>query len=150
MNYLHELGMCDAATRDKDWIAYGGWLLSGKEPMAEYERVVELIADFVANRTKGELLNAALQRGLLIAPITTMNEVLESPQLRSRDYWQILEHPELGRSFPYPGPFAKFGAAPITYRRRPPLVGEHNRELYSSELGLSDDKFADLTRRGII
>lgn len=150
MNYLHELGICDAATRDKDWIAYGGLLLSGKEPMAEYERVVKLIADFVANRTKAELLDAALRRGLLIAPITTMNEVLESPQLRSRQYWQVLEHPELGRSFPYPGPFARFSAAPIAYRRRPPLVGEHNRELYGIELGLSEDKCADLGHRGII
>jgi crotonobetainyl-CoA:carnitine CoA-transferase CaiB-like acyl-CoA transferase len=150
MNYLHELGICDAATRDKDWIAYGGLLLSGKEPMNEYERVVGLIAEFVANRTKADLLRAALDRGLLIAPIATMNEVLESPQLQSRQYWQVLQHPELGRSFPYPGPFARFSAAPIAYRRRPPLVGEHNRELYVNELGLSEDKFADLTRRGII
>ncbi|MBV8360745.1 MAG: CoA transferase, partial [Deltaproteobacteria bacterium] len=150
MNYLHELGICDAATRDKDWIAFGGLLLSGEEPMAEYERVVGLIAEFAANRTKAELLSAALKRGLLIAPITTMNEVLESPQLQSRQYWQVLEHPELGRSFSYPGPFARFSAAPITYRRRPPLVGEHNREIYVDELGLSENKFADLARRGII
>ncbi|MBV8054424.1 MAG: CoA transferase [Deltaproteobacteria bacterium] len=150
MNYLHELGICDAATRDKDWIAFGGLLLSGEELMAEYERVVGLIAEFAANRTKAELLSAALERGLLIAPITTMNEVLESPQLQSRQYWQVLEHPELGRSFPYPGPFARFSAAPITYRRRPPLVGEHNREIYLNELGLSEDMFTDLARRGII
>ena len=150
MNYLHELGICDAATRDKDWIAYGGLLLSGKEPMAEYERVVGLIAEFAANRTKAELLSAALERGLLIAPIATINDVLESPQLQSRQYWQVLEHPELGRSFPYPGPFARFSAAPIAYRRRPPLVGEHNRELYINELGLSENKLADLACRGII
>ncbi len=150
MNYLHELGICDAATRDKDWIAFGGLLLSGKEPMTEYERVVGLIAEFVANRTKAELLKVALERGLLIAPIATMNEVLESPQLQSRQYWQVLEHPELGRSFPYPGPFAKFSAAPIAYRRRPPLVGEHNRELYVDELGISEEKLRDLARGGII
>src|SRR5690242_11730901 len=31
MNYLYELGICDAATRDKDWIGFGGSLLTGKE-----------------------------------------------------------------------------------------------------------------------
>jgi crotonobetainyl-CoA:carnitine CoA-transferase CaiB-like acyl-CoA transferase len=150
MNYLYELGICDAATRDKDWIGYGGVLLSGKEPMSEYERVVGLIADFAASRTKAELLKAALERGLLIAPITTMDEVLQSPQLQSREYWQRLEHPELARSFPYPGPFARFSRAPITYRRRPPLVGEHNRELYVDDLGISEVRFTDLARRRII
>jgi crotonobetainyl-CoA:carnitine CoA-transferase CaiB-like acyl-CoA transferase len=150
MNYLYELGICDAATRDKDWIAYGGLLLSGREPMAEYDRVVGLIAEFAASRTKAELLQAALERGLLIAPIATMDEVLESSHLRSRGYWQVLEHPELGRSFCYPGPFAKFSESPIAYRRRPPLVGENNREVYLEELRLSEDRFADLARRGII
>jgi crotonobetainyl-CoA:carnitine CoA-transferase CaiB-like acyl-CoA transferase len=150
MNYLHELGLCDAATRDKDWIGYGGLLLSGSEPMTEYERVVALIAEFTAGRTKAELFKAALQRGLLIAPIATMNEVLESEQLHSRRYWQRLEHPELGRSFPYPGPFARFSETPIEYQRRPPLVGEHNRELYVGELGLSEHELADLERNGII
>ncbi|MBV8775464.1 MAG: CoA transferase [Deltaproteobacteria bacterium] len=150
MNYLHELGICDGATRDKDWIGFGGLLSNGKEPMSEYERVIGLIADFVAGRTKAELLKAALERGLLIAPITTMDEVLESPQLQSRKYWQLHEHRELGRSFPYPGPFARFSEAPITYRRRPPLIGEHNREIYVDDMGLSEFNFADLIRRRMI
>jgi crotonobetainyl-CoA:carnitine CoA-transferase CaiB-like acyl-CoA transferase len=150
MNYLHELGLCDTPTRDKDWIGYGGLLLSGKEPMEEYERVLGLIAGFVASRTKAELLKIALERGVLIAPIATVSEVLESSQLESRRYWQILEHPELQRSFPYPGPFARFSETPIVYRRRPPMVGEHNHEIYCNELGLSEDKIEDLARRGII
>ena len=150
MNYLHDLGLCDTATRDKDWIGYGALLASGEEPMEEYERVLGLIADFLASRPKAELFSIALERGFLIAPIATVSEVLASPQLEFRKYWQMLEHPELGRSFPYPGPFAKFSEAPIAYRRRPPLIGEHNHEIYSGELGLSAEKIADLTRRGII
>jgi len=150
MTYLHEIGACDAATRDKDWIAYGALLAGGQEPMSEYERVVGVIAGFFASRTKAELFKTALERGLLIAPITTVDEVLASPQLKSRNYWQMLEHPELGRSVPYPGPFAKFSEAPIVYRRRPPLVGEHNHEIFSHELGLSEEKIRDLSRRGII
>jgi crotonobetainyl-CoA:carnitine CoA-transferase CaiB-like acyl-CoA transferase len=150
MNYIYEQEACDAATRDKNWIEYGGLLASGKEPMQEYERIAGLIADFVATRTKAELFAEALERGLLIAPIATVSDVLASPQLKARQYWQALEHPELRRSFPYPGPFAKFSEAPIVYRRRPPLVGEHNREIYFQELGLSESKIQELTRRGVI
>jgi crotonobetainyl-CoA:carnitine CoA-transferase CaiB-like acyl-CoA transferase len=150
MNYLFEQEACDAATRDKDWIAYGGLLASGEEPMEEYERIARLIADFVATRNKDDLFNDALERGLLIAPIATVKDVLASPQLKARQYWQTLEHPELARSFPYPGPFAKFNEAPIVYRRRPPLIGEHNQEIYSQELGLSQANIQDLARRGII
>ena len=150
INHLYETGICDAATRDKDWIGYGALLASGEEPIAEYERVLGLIAKFLATRTKAELFKLSLERGFLIAPIATVDEVLESPQLKSRDYWRTLKHPELRRSFPYPGPDAKFSATPISYRRRPPLVGEHNQEIYGGELGLSGEKIHDLQQRGII
>jgi crotonobetainyl-CoA:carnitine CoA-transferase CaiB-like acyl-CoA transferase len=147
MEYVHDEGFCDATTRDKDWIHYGDLLLRGEEPLAEFERVKACIEACTRSKTKGELLEAALARGLLIAPVSTLDEVRASPQLAAREYWQPMDHPELGRTVSYPGPFARFGAAPIRYRRRPPMVGEHNREIYVGELGLDLD---DLTRRGIV
>jgi crotonobetainyl-CoA:carnitine CoA-transferase CaiB-like acyl-CoA transferase len=50
----------------------------------------------------------------------------------------------------YPGAFAQFSATPITYRRRPPTVGEHNREIYMDELGFTAQQLAALQSRGIV
>jgi crotonobetainyl-CoA:carnitine CoA-transferase CaiB-like acyl-CoA transferase len=150
MRFICELGFCDEATRDKDWIAYGEQLFSGAEPLSEFERVKEVVRKFTRSHTKSELLELAVERGFLITPVTTIQEVVESPQFASRDYFQRVTHPELGESFSYPGPFAKFSATPIEYRRRPPTVGEHNSEIYRGELGLSEREMADLTRAGII
>ena len=150
MHYICERGFCDETTRDKDWIAYGEQLFSGVEPLAEFERVKELVRKFTRSHTKAELLQLALERGFLITPVATIEEVVESPQFASRNYFQNVAHPELGESFRYPGPFAKFSATPIEYRRRPPTVGEHNSEIYRDELGLSEREIAELTRAGII
>jgi crotonobetainyl-CoA:carnitine CoA-transferase CaiB-like acyl-CoA transferase len=150
MHYVCEQGFCDEATRDKDWIAYGEQLFSGAEPLAEFERVKEVVRSFTRSHTKAELLELAVERGFLITPVTTIAEVVESPQFASRDYFQRVEHPELGESFSYPGPFVKFSATPLAYRLRPPNVGEHNSEIYRDELGLSERELAELTRTGII
>ena len=150
MHYLCEQGFCDEATRDKDWIAYGEQLFSGAEPLAEFDRVKQVVRKFTRSHTKAELLTLAVERGFLITPVATVEEVVESPQFASRDYFQSVAHPELGESFRYPGPFAKFSATPIEYRRRPPTVGEHNSEIYRDELGLSERDVAELTRAGII
>ena len=150
MHFICEQGFCDEATRDKDWIAYGEQLFSGAEPLSEFDRVKEVVRNFTRSRTKAELLQLAVERGFLITPVTTIEEVVESPQFASRDYFQHVAHPELGESFRYPGPFAKFSASPIEYRRRPPTVGEHNSEIYRDELGLSEREIAELTRAGII
>ncbi len=150
MQWIYEEGCCDEATRDKDWIAFGSLFLGESEAIAEYERLKQVVEDFTLSKTKAELLQGALERALLIAPITTIEEVAQSEQLAARGYWTAVEHPELGRSFLYPGPFAKFSAAPITYRRRPPTVGEHNREVYLGELGLSEQQFSELQKKGVI
>jgi crotonobetainyl-CoA:carnitine CoA-transferase CaiB-like acyl-CoA transferase len=150
MAYICEKGFCDAATRDKDWIAYGDALLTGQEPVEGYGRLARVVEEFTRSKTKAELLQAALERKLLIAPITTINEVVYGDHLASRGYWRPLEHSELGQAFRYPGPFARFSATPIVDRRRPPLVGEHNREIYIDELGFTAQQLAQLQAEGVI
>jgi crotonobetainyl-CoA:carnitine CoA-transferase CaiB-like acyl-CoA transferase len=150
MEYVYEAGFCDEATRDKDWVGYVEQLLSGQEPIEEFERVKQVIESCTRTKTKAELFEAAQQRGLLVAPIATLAEVAKSPQLRERGYWWDLEHPELGRTVRYPGPFARFSRAPITYRRRPPTVGEHNAEVFASELGCTPTELEGLSAQGII
>jgi crotonobetainyl-CoA:carnitine CoA-transferase CaiB-like acyl-CoA transferase len=122
----------------------------GTEPMSEYDRVRKILSSFTSSHTKAELLELAITKGFLFAPVTTIEDVTASPQLRARDYFQDVEHPELGRSFRYPGPFVKFSESPIQYRRRPPLVGEHNRDIYMGELGMSEREMSQLHERGII
>lgn len=150
MEYIFEEGGCDEATRDKDWIGYTELVFSGEEPQEEYERVKQVVADFTATKTKAELLAAALERGLLIAPVTTVGEVTESEQLAARGYWRELEHPELAERVTYPGAFARFSETPLTYRRRAPTIGEHNREVFVDELGLSEGELADLEAKGVV
>ena len=85
MEWVYDGGCCDEATRDKDWIAYTELLTSGEEPIAEFERVKQVIEAFTATKTKAELLEAALDRHLLIAPARTIAEVVESAQLAARE-----------------------------------------------------------------
>lgn len=114
------------------------------------DRIIAVIRRFIQRHTKAELMEIANRHGLLIGSLETVPEVFASPQLKDRGYWRMLEHPELGRAFAYPGPFARFGATPIRYRRRPPTIGEHNREIYIDELGMSEPRMRELQECGVI
>ncbi len=61
-----------------------------------------------------------------------------------------LEHPELGESFSYPGAFAVFSESPIKITRRAPLIGEHNKEVYEGELGMTTEETVALRQAGVI
>ena len=124
MEVMYEQGFIDEATRDKDWLNYTVLIATGQEPVSELQRCTELIGQFTSAHTKQELLELALERRLLIVPVSTSEDLLNSPQLAAREFWREVEHPEEGRSLTYPGPFAKFSATPLAYGRRAPRPGE--------------------------
>lgn len=131
MNWVHEEGFCDEATRDKNWLEYPLMLLDGREPVEEYDRVKAVLGEFFMTKTKAELLREAMIRRLLITPVTTTEEVCNSEQLADRGYWQEVDHGDLG-TVTYPGDFAKFSRTPLEHLDAPPSVGEHTDEVLSA------------------
>ena len=107
MDWIFEEGLCDEQTHQTDWVAYGGYLFSGPEAIEDYKRLTCIVEDFTKTKTKAELLQGALDRGLLVAPVTTLDEVVKSEQLASRDYWTTVDHGELGQPYATPEPFSK-------------------------------------------
>lgn len=129
MECIYEAGFCDAATRDKDWIEYTMTLLTGQESMEEFERVKSVVATFTASHTVAELHSLAVARNLLIAPVSSMADVLAEKQFHARQYWREATHRETGKKLTYPGPFARFSDSPIEYRRGAPSAGQHSDEI---------------------
>jgi len=111
----------------------------------------ELIGEFLLTKTKAELLDAAVKEEILIMPVNTARDIAESPQLAFREYWKQVEHAELGDTITYPGWPVKWTEAP-SYKpqRRAPLIGEHNREIYEKEMGLSSEQLVLLKTRRVI
>jgi crotonobetainyl-CoA:carnitine CoA-transferase CaiB-like acyl-CoA transferase len=129
MEYVHENGFCDQATMDKDWLEYGLQLATGQEPLEEFERVKACVAACTSSKTKAELLTAAMERRLLLAPMTTIEDVVHSEQFRAREYFTPPVGTGASASIAYPGAFAKFSETPIQPSIRPPALGEHSNEI---------------------
>lgn len=119
MTWMHEEGFCDDATRDKDWIGYTDLLLSSTEPVSEYERMKSIIGDFCLTKTKAELLEAALIRGLLITPILGVDDVVNSEHLADRDYFDDVD------GVRYPGQFGTLSKTPRVRLGAAPSIGAH-------------------------
>jgi crotonobetainyl-CoA:carnitine CoA-transferase CaiB-like acyl-CoA transferase len=109
----------------------------------------EPTARFFLNHTKAELYNGAVERGIMVYPMSTPKDILESGQLASRHYWVSVRHPELDMNIQYPGPF--IGSENMVRDwRRAPLVGEHNDEIYRNDLGLTTEQLKKLRQERVI
>jgi benzylsuccinate CoA-transferase BbsE subunit len=117
------------------------------EELAHVDGVMER---FFLTHTKAELAEAAERRGILLFPVSTVEDLLDHPQLGSSDFFQRLDHPELGQALCYAGAPYRLSATPWRLRRRAPLVGEHNIAIYCGELGLSRAELAVLLAAGAI
>ena len=110
------------------------------------------IGEFFKGHTRAELVQGSLDRRILLFPVATPSALDDHPQLEARGYFKEIEHPELGLTVRYPGAFVKSGEGKdiAGVYRRPPLIGEHNVEIYQEELGFSSQELQSLKRVGAI
>jgi benzylsuccinate CoA-transferase BbsE subunit len=105
----------------KAWIALTAWLVEAGVPGAEeltgeawtsfpfrqrptsIARFQEIFERFAADYTKDELYIEAQRRSIALAPVSTIADVLEDPQLEARDFFRLVEETGLGRPVIVPG-----------------------------------------------
>ena len=100
--------------------------------------------------TKAELLEGAVKHQVMLYPVSTTADLLKNVQLIARGFWVQVEHLELGTEITYPGAFGCSSEISPEISRRAPLIGEHNEEIYESELGVTKDSLVMLKQSGVI
>jgi crotonobetainyl-CoA:carnitine CoA-transferase CaiB-like acyl-CoA transferase len=92
-----------------------------------------------------DMLNAA---GVPAGPVLGLAEVFADPQVAAREMHVTLPHPELG-TVHHTGLPVKLSHTPGAIVRRPPLHGEHTREILR-EAGYDDAQIDALGERGVV
>jgi len=140
----------------KDGIDIGfleGWAWDKKswEDMTreQAEKLMDTLGKFFMNHTKDELLKLATENRFQLGPCNNAEDVLKYPQLKARNFWKEVKHPELGTILKYPGGAVVTTQGYIGVRRRAPLIGEHNEEIYK-ELDISADELKALKKQRVI
>ncbi|HEX7475366.1 MAG TPA: CoA transferase [Dehalococcoidales bacterium] len=149
---LHELvDWMDAEARANDYVKSLDFetLDMFRVDQSTVDLISAPIEAFFLTHTKQEIAQGAAERRISICPLSSMEDLVNNAQLKSRQFWTNVEHPELHREINYPNAFIKSSTAGYGIRQRAPLVGEHNEQIYT-ELGFSLDHLADLKHQGVI
>ena len=83
-------------------------------------------------------------------PVATANELLANEQLWERGFFFEVADSENGGKLVYPGAPYKLAESGWRFVSSAPQVGQHNRQVYCDELGLSDRDLQDLAEAGTI
>jgi crotonobetainyl-CoA:carnitine CoA-transferase CaiB-like acyl-CoA transferase len=112
------------------------------------EELDEIVQPWLMEHDRYEIFNALQGARVQAGVCNSAEDLLQDPGFEARGFWEEIDHPEAGR-LTYPG-------APLLMSEsawkadRAPLLGEHNAEVYSGELGYSVEELARLSGDGVI
>ena len=110
----------------------------------------EGLAAWCAERPLDAALAALRANGVPAEPVVHSYAIDTDEQMRARGFWEPVEHPIVG-THRYPGwPMRLSGGPAQWYRCAAPLLGQHNEEVLTKELGVTDDELANLRQANVI
>ena len=118
--------------------------------LANQDELDEIIQGWTEARTRHQVMDLCQRAGIIGAAVQNAEDLLEhDPQLRHREVYPIIDHPELG-AYAYAAYPARLSRTPAVPARGGPLYREHNRQVYGEILGLSVNEIERLEAEGVI
>jgi crotonobetainyl-CoA:carnitine CoA-transferase CaiB-like acyl-CoA transferase len=114
-----------------------------------WEVLEPLITAWLMKHTKEEISRTAQANRVPISPVNTAGDLFKSRHLNTRGFFVEIDHPEAGK-LKYPGAPYRLSQTPWRLKRRAPLLGEYNEEVYCDLLGHSKRELVKMREAGVI
>ena len=93
-------------------------------------------------------LRRLLEKDVPAAPLNTLDEVFEDPQVKTYGFPNVVEHPKMGK-VKMVGNAVDLSRTPPRIDQPPPMLGEHTDEVLKS-MGYDADAIASLRAKGVV
>jgi crotonobetainyl-CoA:carnitine CoA-transferase CaiB-like acyl-CoA transferase len=113
------------------------------------EAIVAILAKYFLGASADEWVGRIHPQGVPVGAINSIAQALDEPQVLARNMLVNIPHP-LKADFVTVGSPIKLSGTPVEYLRPAPMLGEHTDEVLKRELGLDDERLAQLKAQGII
>ena len=111
------------------------------------EALLDILEKAFKDKTNAEWTEL-LQGYVPFAPVNTVAQAMEDPQILARDMIVEMDHPVAGR-MKVLGPPIRMPGAQMKYTRAP-YLGEHTREVLGDLLGMDSAELEDLREKNIV
>jgi len=110
--------------------------------------LVQILQEAFASAPRAEWGRRLDEHGVIWAPVQTMAEVVDDPQVQANRYFTTIDHPSLGSIETVDSPF-RFGRSRVTARGPAPEIGQHTEEVLL-EAGYTWEGIAALREAGAL
>lgn len=118
--------------------------------LQQRDHIMEVVKRWTKTHTTSELFEMGQFMRFPWSPVYSPKEVLDSPQLKAREFFISVDHPEISAPLKCPGLPYKSSSLLLKQWRRAPLIGEDNIQVFQEELGLTENELKELSSVGAI
>ena len=111
--------------------------------------LIPLLRQQTVQRPTAEWIAQLEAAGVPCGPINNLAQVFADPQVRARGMQISMPHPQAGE-IPLVASPLRLSGTPVTYRRAPPRLGEHTREVLAELLDLDAAACSRLAAEGVV
>jgi len=130
-----------------DW-SKGGKFASLARRKENEDELDGAVQSWTLTRTAEDVMASLQQAGVPAGVVATGRDLDQDPQLRHREHFKLLDHPEIG-VHAYQDASWRLSRTPAEIERSP-LFAEHNEYVYRNVLGLSESEFESLLADGVL
>lgn len=123
--WMAEDGFTDPLLTARDWNGADGQSIV----QSDYDAVAEIIERFIATKSVDVLIERAVRERILLAPVSTIPQVLANPHLKERNFYTRVDDHGRGTAFEYPANWVRVGGAEIAPPRPAPRLDADGVEL---------------------
>ncbi|MFT6434558.1 MAG: crotonobetainyl-CoA:carnitine CoA-transferase CaiB-like acyl-CoA transferase [Candidatus Azotimanducaceae bacterium] len=123
-----EDGIVDETFRDIDWDKFEANMQTPEELPISFEECTKLSQQFFAGRSRNDLFEMGLRNRVTLAPVNTLDELLNLEHMNEREYWQQTTLPN-GQTVKSAGLWAKPSSFQLAVQRNAPSLGEHTDDI---------------------
>ena len=123
--------------------------LRSKDRLAHADELDELVAAWIAQRDRDEVLSAFGSIRIPVAPVNDLAALLDDPHVRARSSIESVLDAAMG-SIHFVAPTPRLSDTPGRHVSTGPALGAHNEEVFGEWLGLSEEAVGELMDAEIV
>jgi len=117
--------------------------------LQNHDELDKYIEAWTCSHDNYEAMLILQQEGVPAGPVLDHRDAYHDAQLLSRGFFEVVSHREAGTHL-YPGMLFNMDKTPLSIRKPPPCLGEHNDYVFRDVIGMSDDEIAALEEKQVI
>jgi crotonobetainyl-CoA:carnitine CoA-transferase CaiB-like acyl-CoA transferase len=125
------------------------WFRDHTGRLAHSAELDEIIRDWISKRDSGDIIAAFAEHDAAIAPVYSIEDIVQDPHYQARETITTIDHPTLG-PVRMQNVIARLEKSPGRIRHAGMALGEHNIEILCGELNVSKQELEELENTGVV